>query len=233
MSTFPSSSRRLDARAVASDSVVERFIEAFLYESVNDVRFRGDLDCRDARTTCAAAVGRPSPFGRHARSRRSCWTRCCGSARPNSRRPSAHPALTGSVASGMRRDLPRVRSATKRPGWSVAGTLRHLVRSTDDPRWAEAVASSDLCLEHLVAMMGARDRPSGWNAVERSQLDRLARLRTRLIAHADHSAHDKRHLATLDERDAVDEAARSLGGAEDTRPHGSSRSARPTATSSP
>ena len=210
--------------------VVERFIEAFLYESVNDVRFRGDLDA--ARGMC----------GNHVREMLRADRRRSGGMlgpailldamlRVRETELQAAVGSPGPLRSRRIRDAARPAACPvcHEASSVVAGTLRHLVRSTDDPRWAEAVASSDLCLEHLVAMMGARDRPSGWNAVERSQLDRLARLRTRLIAHADHSAHDKRHLATLDERDAVDEAARSLGGAEDARPHGSSRSARPTA----
>jgi hypothetical protein len=95
---------------------------------------------------------------------------------------------------------------------TIDALLRHLVRQTDDPTWAEAVAGADLCLEHLVAMMATPDRPAGWAEVERRQFRRLAELRRLLIAHADHAAHDRRHLATAEERASVDDAARLFGG---------------------
>jgi len=101
---------------------------------------------------------------------------------------------------------------------TVDATLRHLVRQTDDPGWADAVAQADLCLEHLVTMMSAPDRPPAWAGVERRQLERLAGLRRLLVGHADHAAHDRRHLATTEERASVDEAARLLGGDPGDRP---------------
>ncbi|MET0772064.1 MAG: hypothetical protein ABWZ82_03185, partial [Candidatus Limnocylindrales bacterium] len=95
----------------------------------------------------------------------------------------------------------------------VGGVLRHLVRLTADPAWADAAGDAELCLDHLLAMMAAPGRPSGWDTAERRQLERVHRVRERLIAFADHSAHDRRHHQTADERASVDEAAALLGAA--------------------
>lgn len=193
--------------------VVERFTEAYLYESVNDVRFRGDLDaarglCGDHVREMLRADGRQSGgllapailLDALLRVREE-ELRAVATARGPMRRRRARDASRPA-------DCPVCREAAS----VVDGALRHLVRSTEDPRWAEAVAGMEICLEHLVTMMAAPGRPSGWAAVERRQLERVAAIRSRLIAHADHSAHDRRHLATREDRDAVDEAARFLGG---------------------
>jgi hypothetical protein len=195
--------------------VVDRYVAAFLYESVNDVSFRGDLDA--ARGLCGEHVremlridqresgGMLGPAilldailrVREAELRAAAAAR--GPLRSRRLRQAARPAA-----------CPVCREATS----VVDGALRQLVRRTEDPRWADAVAAAEVCLEHLVAMMGAPERPAGWEAVERRQLERLAALRRRLIAHADHAAYDRRELATADERASVDEAARYLGGGE-------------------
>jgi hypothetical protein len=208
--------------------VVERYTEAYLYESVNDVRFRADLDA--ARGMC----------GEHVREMlRADRRRSGGMLGPAILldamlrvREAELQAATG--APGPLRSR-RVKDASRPPACpvcseaagAVRGTLGHLVRLTHDPQWADAVAHSDVCLEHLAAMMATPERPRGWSAVERSQLERLASLRARLIDYADHSAHDRRHLATQDERDAVDDAAGYLGGAEDARTDGSAATGSP------
>lgn len=193
--------------------VVERYTEAYLYESVNDVRFRGDLDaarglCGDHVREMLRADARQSGgllgpailLDAMIRVRDEELRALAGARGPMRRRRAADAARPAAC--------PVCREATR----AVEGVLRHLVRSTEDPRWAAEVAGLEVCLEHLVAMMAAPGRPSGWAAAERQQLERVAALRRRLIAHADHSAHDKRHLATQDDRDAVVEAARFLAG---------------------
>ncbi len=137
-------------------------------------------------------------------SREACWPRpssstpCSGCARRSSAVATARGPMRRRRARDASRpaDCPVCREAAS----VVDGALRHLVRSTEDPRWAEAVAGMEICLEHLVTMMAAPGRPSGWAAVERRQLERVAAIRSRLIAHADHSAHDRRHLATREDR---------------------------------
>ncbi|MFN8518761.1 MAG: DUF6062 family protein [Chloroflexota bacterium] len=195
--------------------VVDRYVEAFLYESVNSVGFRADLDAarglcgehvqvmlRVDRRTSGGMLGPAILLDAILRVREAELRGVVAAPRPlRSRRAreAARPA-----------DCPVCREASS----GVASALRRLVAMTEDPAWAEAVADADVCLEHLVAMMGAPDRPAGWALVERRQLERLGELRRRLIAHADHAAHDRRHLATADERAAVDEAARLLRGGE-------------------
>jgi hypothetical protein len=192
---------------------VERYTEAYLYESVNDVRFRGDLDAArglcgdhvremlraDARLS-GGLLGPAILLDAIIRVRED-ELRAVASARGPMRRRRARDASQPAAC-------PVCREATG----AVEGLLRHLVRATEDARWADAVAGMELCLEHLVVMMASPGRPAGWAAVERRQLEHLASMRTRLIAHADHSAHGRRHLATADDRDAVAEAARFLGG---------------------
>lgn len=192
---------------------MERFTEAYLYESVNDVRFRGDLDA--ARGLC----------GDHVREMLRADARLSGGLlgpailldaiiRVRQDELRAVASARGPMRRRRARDAsqPAACPVCREAATAVEGTLAHLVRSTEDPRWADTVAGMEVCLEHLVVMMGSARRPAGWAAVERRQLERVAALRTRLIAHADHSAHDRRHLATQDDRDAVGEAARFLGG---------------------
>lgn len=200
----------------ALQRVVERFTEAYLHESVSDVRFRGDLDtargiCGDHVREMLRADGRrsggllgPAILLDAMLRVREAELRAVAAARGPIRRRRAKDAAR-----------PAACPVCSEASDAVRGTLRHLVRSTEDPLWGEAVAGLEPCLEHLVVMMETPDRPPGWTAVERRQLDRVARLRARLVAHADHSAHGRRHLATQDERDAVIEAARFLGGALD------------------
>lgn len=193
--------------------VVERFTEAYLYESVNDVRFRAELDaarglCGDHVQEMLRADGRQSGgllgpailLDAMLRVREEELRVAAGSRGPMRRRrvgDAARPAA-----------CPVCREAAN----AVEGTLRHLVRSTEDPRWAAAVAEAELCLGHLGLMMATPGRPAAWDSVERRQLERLAGIRKRLVAHADHAAHGRRHLATRKDRDAVAEAARFLGG---------------------
>jgi hypothetical protein len=193
-------------------SVVERFTEAYLYESVNDVRFRAELDT--ARGMC----------GEHVREMLRADRRTSGGMLGPAILLDAMLRVRESELRGGSNRGPirtrRLRDAARAAACPVCrevtarleGVLRHLVRLTDDPAWADAVAQAELCLEHLVAMMATPDRPRAWETVEQRQLDRLRRLRERLIAFADHSAHERRHLVTDDERAAVDEAARMLGG---------------------
>jgi hypothetical protein len=195
--------------------VVERYSEAYLYESVTDVRFRGELDT--ARGMC----------GEHVREMLRADRRQAGGALGPAilldamLRVRESELRAASIARGPIRSR-RIREAARPAACPVCaevaqrveGILRHLVRLTADPVWADAVGDAEPCLDHLLAMMAAPDRPSAWDGLERRQLERVQRVRKRLIAFADHSAHDRRHHRTADERASVDEAAALLGGAE-------------------
>lgn len=195
--------------------VVERYTEAYLYESVNDVRFRADLDT--ARGMC----------GEHVREMLRADRRQAGGAlgpailldamlRVRDAEVRAAAGARGPIRSRRIREAARPAECPvcAEVAQRVEGVLRHLVRLTADAAWADSVGGAELCLDHLLAMMSAPGRPGAWEAVERRQLERVQRVRERLIAFADHSAHDRRHLQTVDERASVDEAAALLGGAE-------------------
>jgi hypothetical protein len=195
--------------------VVERYTEAYLYESVNDVRFRADLDTargmcgehvremlRADRRQAGGALGPAILLDAMLRVREGELRAAAGARGPirsrrvrEAARPAACPVCT---------------EVTQR----VEGALRQLVRLTADDAWAGAVASAELCLDHLLVMMAAPGRPTAWDAVERRQLERVRRVRERLVAFADHSAHGRRHHLTADERASVDEGAALLGGAD-------------------
>jgi hypothetical protein len=198
--------------------VVERYTEAYLYESVNDVRFRAELDTargmcgvhvaemlRADRRTAGGALGPAILLDAMLRVREVELRAAAGSRGPiRSRR----------IREASRRaECPVCAEVTQR----VEGFLRHLVRLTADPAWAEAAGDAELCLDHLLAMMAAPGRPPGWDAAERRQLERVHRVRERLIAFADHSAHGRHHHQTADERASVDEATAILGGADTPR----------------
>jgi hypothetical protein len=201
--------------------VVERYSEAYLYESVNDVRFRAELD--KARGLCGEHVREMVRADRR-RSGGMLGPAILLDAMLRVREAELRAAATarGPIRSRRTRDAarPPVCPVCREASTVVEGLLRHLVRLTEDAAWAEAIADADLCLEHLVAMMTSPGRPPAWETVERRQLERLHAVRERLIAFADHSAHDRRQLTTASERAAVDEGARLMGGGERDRPAG-------------
>jgi poly-gamma-glutamate capsule biosynthesis protein CapA/YwtB (metallophosphatase superfamily) len=90
--------------------------------------------------------------------------------------------------------------------------LARLVERAADPAWAAVLLEIPFCLDDLGALIAAAgDEPSFAPIVEH-HLDRLEDLRTRLDGYAHHSAQDRRHLLTDEERAAADEAARLLAG---------------------
>jgi hypothetical protein len=195
--------------------VVERYTEAYLYESVNDVRFRADLDT--ARGMC----------GEHVREMLRADRRESGGAlgpailldamlRVREGELRAAAGARGPIRSWRVREAARPAACLvcAEVSQRVEGVLRHLVRLTADDAWADAVGSAELCLDHLLVMMAAPGRPPAWEGAERRQLERVHRVRERLIAFADHSAHGRRHHQTADERASVEEGAALLGGAE-------------------
>jgi hypothetical protein len=91
-------------------------------------------------------------------------------------------------------------------------TTAGLVELATDPAWAEAAASAQFCLGHLLALMAADPGDASWSAVEARQLARLGELNDRLQSFAHRSSHDRRHSITESERASVTAAANLLGG---------------------
>ena len=193
------------------------YLESILAESVNDVPYRQALDagrgfcathCRavldaDKRrsgTLGAAILLRATLVARlrdlEATQSAGGWTRSRRAA--EAARPPACPACIRLAQSDT---------------WVVEG----LVRLTEDPAWAEAVAAAPICLGHLVALMDRRAVPAWWPAIEARQLGRLRDLRDRLERFAHASAHDRGHLQTDEQRASVDEVADLLGGSRGRR----------------
>jgi hypothetical protein len=90
--------------------------------------------------------------------------------------------------------------------------LGRIAERAADSEWAPVLGLAPFCLDDLVALLAvAGDTPAMAPIVER-QLARLDGLVGRLEGYAHHSAQDRRHLLTDEERSAADEAARLLGG---------------------
>ena len=95
---------------------------------------------------------------------------------------------------------------------AVEIALARLVERSPDPAWAAAMREIPFCLDDLVALLAAAGDAPGFAPIADHHLDRLDGLRRRLDGYAHHSAQDRRHLLTDDERAAADEAARLLAG---------------------
>ena len=133
------------------------------------------------------------------------------------RRTAALREAFGGRGRGRRKRLTEV---ARRPPCSVCGqgvsavetALGRLVQRADDPAWAAAIADIPFCLDDLVALLAAAGDAPAMAPLAEQQLARLDALVRRLEGYAHHSAQDRRHLLTDDERSAADEAARLLGG---------------------
>ena len=91
-------------------------------------------------------------------------------------------------------------------------TVAGLVHLAADPAWAQAAAAADLCLDHLLAVMGEAPSNDAWSQVEAQQLARLRQLEETLESFVQRSSHDRRHLITDEERASLAAAAIALGG---------------------
>lgn len=187
------------------------YLEAILVESVNDISFRQGLDA--ARGFCPV----------HARGVLDTDRRRAGSL-------GAAILLRATLVVRLkeleaahdvrcRARAKRIDGASRPPACPVcarldrteAGLVDSLMRLTEEPAWAEAVADAPLCLEHLVALFAQRPASSTWPGIEGRQLDRLCLLRDELEAYAHASSHDRRHTLTDTQRASVDAAAGLLG----------------------
>ena len=203
---------RLDAEA--------RFLDAWLYERVNDVRTRRELD--ESRGLCEPHVHALLAADRE-RAGGGLGTAILEEAMLRLR---LHELVSAHHERGGRGRRKRLADADAPPACMVcreaaagermvlSGLLGHL----GDPAWAAAIAEAPFCLRHLRALMDAGSGDARWAHVEARQLARLHALADRLRAFAHHSSHDRRHLRTADEEAAVDEAAAALGGERRRRP---------------
>ena len=114
----------------------------------------------------------------------------------------------------------RLVEAARRPPCIACGqgasaveiALARLVERSSYPAWAQAMLEIPFCLDDLTSMLGIAGDSAAFTPIAEHHLDRLEGLRGRLDGYVDHSAQDRRHLMTDDERTAADEAARLLGG---------------------
>lgn len=189
-----------------------QWLESILSESVNDVPFRQAFDA--SRGFCR----------RHAREVLDADRRRSGSLGAAILLRATLVARLREVeavhASGGRTRARRAEAAARPP--ACPGCAREastevwlasaVVRLAADPAWSEAIASSPICLAHLVALLGERATTPGWLAAEARQLERLRGLRDLLEGYAHTSSHDRGHLQTDEQRVAVDQAADLLAG---------------------
>jgi hypothetical protein len=128
--------------------------------------------------------------------------------------------LRDAISSRGRTRRSRLGQAARRPpclvcsqGATMAATaMARLVQRADDPAWAAATSDAACCLDDLAALLAAAGDVPAFQPIAEAQLATLETLRARLEGYAYHSAQDRRHLLTDDERSAADEAARRLRG---------------------
>ncbi len=190
-----------------------RFLDSWLYERVQDVRTRRELD--ETRGLCEDHVHALLAADR-ARAGGGLGTSILVEAMLRVRLAELVHAH-GARGRGRGR---RLADAAAAPACLVC----HEVARTEDamldglqahcsqPAWAEAIATAEFCLAHLRGMMRRSGDDAPWRAVEARQLARLHALADRLRLFGHHAAADRRHLRTPDQEASVDEGVRSLGG---------------------
>jgi len=129
-------------------------------------------------------------------------------------------AIRAALGSRGRTRRSRLEAALRRPPCLVCGqgvsavdvALHRLVERATEPAWAAAMTAIPFCLDDLVALLAVAGDAPAMAPVAAAQVDRLEALAARLDGYAHHSAQDRRHLLTDEERSAADEASRRLGG---------------------
>lgn len=129
-------------------------------------------------------------------------------------------ALRTALGARGRSRRQRLAEAGRRPpciacGQGVSGVdivLARLVERSADPAWAAVMLEIAFCLDDLTALLAVAGEEASFARIAAHHLDRLEDLRGRLGNYVDHSAQDRRHLLTDEERSAADEAARLLAG---------------------
>jgi hypothetical protein len=192
---------------------VVRYIEGFMYESVNDVAFRATLDA--ARGFCGPHTSDVLTGGRHVTGGMVGSAILFGAVM----RVREGELRAVHAAGGLSRGR-RTQDALRPPACLVcaesasvdAAAVTSLLRLAREPEWAAAIGDAALCLEHLTALMAASGRPPGWNSIEDRQLARVGALRELVQAFAHNASHDRQHLTTEEQTAAPAQAAAFLGG---------------------
>ena len=187
-------------------------LDSIIAERVLDIGFREGLERDHALLPSARRrARRRRPAVRPASSARRSCTRRCSTA-------GSSPIRGGARCRGRRRrsgwpTRPAGRRAwSARKGASPSTSPPPARRRTADPAWAAAAAAIPFCLDDLVLVVAAAgDAPAAAPVID-AQLARLEDLRARLEGFADHSAQDRRHLMTDEERRRCRRGRRALGG---------------------
>jgi hypothetical protein len=195
------------------DRAVTRYIEGFMYESVNDVAFRATLDA--ARGFCGPHTSDVLTGGRHVTGGMVGSAILFGAILRVRERELSAVHRAGGLSRGR-----RAQEATKQPACLVcaeatsvdAAAVTSLIRLATEPEWAAAIGDAALCLEHLAALMSASGRPAAWSDIEHRQLARVGALRDLVQAFAHNASHDRQHLTTDEQTAAPAQAAAFLGG---------------------
>ena len=196
-------------------AAADRFLGAVLYERVNDVAFRRQLDA--ARGFCPTHIRATLEANRRGTGGTLSSAILFRAILAIRRREIEAVIAAGDRGRGRDR---RWAEASRPPDClpceqrreAEADAIAALVRLAADTAWADALAVAPLCLEHLLALLGAPRRPAGFARVEAGQAERLAALEATLAAVAHHSAEDRTDLLTPEEHASADEGASLLGG---------------------
>ncbi len=195
------------------DIALTRYIEGFMYESVNDVAFRRSLD--EARGFCPPHVQAVLTGGRHVTGGMLGSAILFGAIMRVRERELRAVHDAGSLSRGR-----RAQEATRDAACLVcaegttvdAAGANSVLRLAAEPEWAVAIGQAELCLDHLAGLMASPGRPATWADIESRQLARIGALRALVEAFAHNSSHDRRHLTTSEQVAAPGQAADFLGG---------------------
>lgn len=201
------------ARAAAEN----RFLDSWLYERVQDVRTRRELD--ETRGLCEDHIHALLAADR-ARAGGGLGTSILHEAMLRVRLAELVHAH-GARGRGRGKRLAEAaappaclvcREVAGQADATLDGLRAHLPQSP----WADAIATAELCLAHLTDLARRCGDDERWRPVEARQLARLHDLAERLRLFGHHAAADRRHLRTPEQEASVDEGTRFLGG--DRRP---------------
>ena len=129
-------------------------------------------------------------------------------------------ALRDGVGARGRSRRQRLAAAGRRPpciactqgASAVDVAVGRLVVRSADPDWAATMLEVPFCLDDLTLLLAAAGDEASFAPIAEHHLARVESPRRRLGDFVDHSAQDRRHRLTDDERAAADEAARLLAG---------------------
>ncbi len=200
------------------ERAVVRYIEGFMYESVNDVAFRASLD--SARGFCRQHTHDVLAGGRHLSGGMLGSAILFGAVMRVRERELRDVHDAGALSRGRRAQealRPAACLVCAEEGGVDAAAVSSLVRLAEEPAWAAAIGQAELCLEHLAVLMAASGRPPGWSQIEDRQLARIEGLRLLADGFAHNSSHDRLHLMTTEQIAAPPQAAAFLGGETATR----------------